>query len=219
MKRGSFQFGIRYILRMVLYVRALISLSIALVLAAIAAASSVTVVLDYERPHPSAPFQAMKKELRSVMRSAGLQLELLNKSELPPNAEFSGLVVFKMKGYCGMDEWPVAALSDERGALAMAYSSDGHVLPFGEVNCDRVRASLQRVLGKGRPEVYQPAFGTALAFVMAHEMYHMLGNTAAHTKAGITKQSLSARDLIDNSLSLPSAAQEFLLDFKFHDHH
>jgi hypothetical protein len=172
------------------------------------AGSSVTVVVDYEQPHSAVSFKAMQRQLRSVMDRAGVKLDLRNRHELPPNAQFSDLVVFKMKGYCGMDEWPVAALSDERGALAMAYSSDGQVLPFGEVNCDRIRASLQRVLGKGRPEIYQPMFGTALGLIMAHEMYHMLGNAPVHTKGGITKESLSARELLDSTLSIPAAARD-----------
>lgn len=89
---------------------------------------------------------------------------------------------------------PVGALSDERGPLAMTYSSDGELLHFGEVECDRVRQSLQRVLGKGYPEKRQAALGMALGVVMAHEMYHVMANAKSHTGQGITTQSLGRGD-------------------------
>ena len=106
-----------------------------------------------------------------------------------------------------MVSMPVGALSDERGPLAMTYSSDGQLLHFGEVECDRVRQSLQRVLGRGYPEKRQIAFGTALGVVMAHEMYHMMANAKGHTGEGITKHSLSAEEMLAGELAIPDAAR------------
>ena len=102
---------------------------------------------------------------------------------------------------------PIGALSDERGPLAMAYSSDGAILPFGEVECDRIRSSLERVVGHGNPVIYQSAFGSALGLVVAHEIYHMLSHSPDHTKTGVTKESLSAREMLSGSLSLPAIAR------------
>jgi hypothetical protein len=39
-------------------------------------------------------------------------------------------------------------------------------------------------------------------------MYHMLGNAPVHTKGGITKESLPARELLDSTLSIPAAARD-----------
>ena len=103
---------------------------------------------------------------------------------------------------------PVGVLSDERGPLAMTYSSDGELLHFGEVECDRVRQSLQRVLGKGYPERREAALGMALGVVMAHEMYHMIANAKDHTGEGITKHSLSAEEMLAGRLSIPDAARK-----------
>lgn len=105
------------------------------------------------------------------------------------------------------DGLPIGALSDERGPLAMAYSSDGVILPYGEVECDRIRQSLQRLIGRGNPGTYQSAFGAAMGLVVAHELYHMLARSPQHTENGITKESFSARDMLSGNLSLPEVAR------------
>jgi hypothetical protein len=169
---------------------------------------SVTVLVDFEKPYAAASIDALRDELQNLFASSGLKIDLRLKNQLPPGAEFNQLVVFKMKGACSMVSVPLGALSDERGPLAMTYSSDGELLHFGEVECDRVRHSLQRVLGKGYPEKRQTAFGTALGIVMAHEMYHMMANAKGHTGEGITKHSLSAEEMLAGELGIPDTARK-----------
>lgn len=169
----------------------------------------VTVLVDFEKPHSAVSVDALRRELQALLEPVGFKIDLQLKSELPASPVFADLVVFKMKGSCTMTSLPlpVEALSDERGPLAMAYSSDGEVLHFGAVECDRIRESLQRVLGRGSPENRQAVFGTALGLVIAHEMYHMMADSRAHTKTGLTKASLSASELLDGELTLPGIAQ------------
>lgn len=169
---------------------------------------SVTVLVDFEKPYAAASIDALRNELQTLFAPSGLKIDVRLKSQLASGAEFNQLVVFKMKGACSMVAMPVGALSDERGPLAMTYSSDGELLHFGEVECDRVRQSLQRVLGKGCPEKRQTAFGTALGVVMAHEMYHMMANAKGHTGEGITKHSLSAEEMLAGELAIPDTARK-----------
>jgi hypothetical protein len=165
------------------------------------------VLLTFEQPHSAESFTAIQTQLQSLLSKAGLTVDLRDRSETPARAEFSHLVLFRMKGHCTTNPLPIAALSDERGPLAMAYSSDGKILPFGEVECDRVRKSLDRVLWRTKDSANQSALGTALATVLAHEIYHMLGDRVKHTHDGITKSSLSAHELLDGRLSLPDVAE------------
>ncbi len=109
-----------------------------------------------------------------------------------------------------MNALPIGALSDERGPLAMTHSVDGELLPFGEVECDRVRTALQRTVGRSNPEAHQVEYGVALARVMAHEIYHMLAKSAAHTREGVTKQALSSTELSRETLRLSPPAQTAL---------
>lgn len=172
------------------------------------AALPVTVLIDFEQPHSSVSFDALQHELRRILNPARVDVDLRIRSEVPPSSQFGELLLFKMRGHCTMSPaaLPIGALSDERGALAMTYSVDGKMLSFGEVECDRVRDCVQRALGKGNPEVHQAAYGIALARVMAHEMYHMLANSATHTKDGLTKKALSGRELSQAALPLAENA-------------
>ena len=154
----------------------------------------------------------MRESLTALMAPAGIVTDVAVKSDLPPYAQFAELVVFKMKGYCTMDAQaiPIGAVLDERGPLALAYASDGEVLHFGEVECDHIRHSLGRLLGVAASLKNQTAMGHAMAKVIAHEIYHMLGNNKEHTRKGLTKTSLSADELLDGSLKLPAAALSVL---------
>jgi hypothetical protein len=69
-----------------------------------------------------------------------------------------------------------------------------------------VRRSLQRVPGFNASLKSQQTYGAALAIVIAHEVYHMLGNAKNHTREGLTKKALTASELSDSRLALPPSA-------------
>lgn len=168
----------------------------------------LTVVLDFEHVKTSVPLPAVQSELQKLLSAANLTVDLRLRNELPDSPQLGQVVIFKMRGFCSTDPAiPVGALSDERGALAMTYTSDGQILPFGEVECDRVRQSLSRLWGQPLPKGHETDLALAIARVLAHEVYHMLGDSVAHTRTGVTKESLTARELTQPELSFPKAAQ------------
>jgi hypothetical protein len=160
----------------------------------------ITVLLDFERSHSHVPLKAMQSELQSILAGAGVNLDLKLKDELPADPQFGDLLIFKMTGHCSTEQLPIGAIFDERGPLAWTYASDGEMLSFGEVQCDRVRLSLQKLLGPASAEMHSGLYGKALARVLAHEMYHMLANSSVHTKEGVSKSSLSPRELAQEPL-------------------
>ena len=95
---------------------------------------------------------------------------------------------------------PATYRDAESGPLAFTHSSDGHILPFSEVECDRVRASIHSATGR-RP-LSDLVMGRALARVLAHELYHVLARTSAHAHVGLTKPSLSGLELTSERLEL-----------------
>jgi hypothetical protein len=170
----------------------------------------VTVLVDFEKPHSPVSLIAIRRELEALLRPVGVKVDLLMRSELLPAQEFADLVIFKMKGSCNMDALPLGAVLDERGPLAMAYSSDGEVLHFGEVECDHIRQSLASVIGVTTSTFRQTVLGRAIGLVIGHEIYHMLANSSIHTKQGVTKESLTARELLEADLDLPVLARKAL---------
>ena len=170
------------------------------------AANPVTILLDFDKPHSQTSLQAMETEVSSLMKATGVAVVWQLKSELPPNAEFAELLVIKLTGYCMTETVPMPM--DERGPLAFAHSSDGEVLPFGEVECDRVKTALRRFLVGRDNSAKDVVLGVALGRVLAHEMYHMLADDRKHTKSGLTRESLTAEELTAAHLDLAERAVE-----------
>jgi hypothetical protein len=166
--------------------------------------------MDFDSPHSEAPLQSLRQNLNHLLTAGGISVDLKLKENLPENPQFGQLVVFKMKGSCSMGPAPNQPAS-RQGPLAMAYTSDGQVLHFGEVECDRIRYALQRILGVGHSRRNQETYGAALAIVIAHEVYHMLGNATRHTRHGLTKPALSADELTSPNLALSPEALAAML--------
>jgi hypothetical protein len=173
------------------------------------ATRNVTVLMNFEKPHSVVSVVALRDELRELLKPAGIAIDVMLKSELPASPQFAELVVFEMKGWCSMEaEEPV--MIDERGPLGLAYSSDGEVLHFGEVRCDRIRQCLERITRGAHPEKHQVEYSTAVGMVVAHEIYHMMAGSKTHTKNGLTKESLSAFELLDGTLTIPAGVRAAL---------
>lgn len=183
-----------------------------LALCALFAASSgvspeIAIVVQADEAFSPQAWQAMEIESKRIAKQAGLQVRFVERSEAA-SQQFNDLVVFRMKGRCEMNSAP--ALLDERGPFAWAFTSDGNVLPFGEVKCDRVRESIKTALKPSDYHKGDELFGRALGRVVAHEIYHMLANTTKHGKSGIAKHAFSAQQLVAEKLDFSSHERQTL---------
>ncbi len=173
--------------------------------AAQAAPGPLTVILDLRGAHYEIrSIREMEFEAQRILAPAGLRLDWLLKENVPAFAQFDSLVIFKVTGNCVIE--PEPALFDERGPLAFTSSSDDVVLPFGELRCDRLRASLQRVFTGSDYERGDLLMGRALGRVMAHEVYHMITRDPSHSAEGIAKKALSANQLLRGDIGLDKVA-------------
>lgn len=166
-----------------------------------------TLLLQVDNPVPVATFNAIRAEINSVMRSTGWDFDLLLFSDMLPNQEFRELVVVRFKGECRMTSLPVKR---QDGALAYAHTSDGQVLPFMDVFCDRVRASVRSAMWGDHYRRADEVMGRALARVMAHELYHIIGNTCEHDRAGIANHTLSGEELVCDKLDFTPQSMEVI---------
>lgn len=166
--------------------------------------ASVTVVLDFDSPHSPSSIHEMQRETESLLKNSGLRISWQFKRDLAEHQQFQDLVVLRMKGQCEMDPTPV--VPDERGPYASTYVSDGAVLPFGEVQCNRIKNSIKRTFFGDDYRNGNVLLGRALGRVVAHEMYHMMARNSVHTKSGVTQESLSGRDLVSDTQVVPDKA-------------
>ena len=161
--------------------------------------SNLTIVMDFEGPHTSASIAQMQRESAGIMKDSGLQVDWRSREEASDLA-FDNLVIVRFKGKCIFE--PVGYLYDERGPLAMTHTSDGEVLPFSEVACDKVTTAMRSAMFGGDYNHADALLGRALARVVAHEVVDILSKSGAHGHDGIAREAFSGRQLIGNKLPL-----------------
>jgi hypothetical protein len=160
----------------------------------------VTVLLQFDQDHSNLSVEEMKRELEAIMGGAGLKFNFRLLRDVSNGDSFNDLVVVKFRGKCRMDHVPM--LFDERGPLAFTHSSDGNILPFSEVECDRIRLSISSVMfGEDRKRA-DLLLGRALGRVVAHEIFHIVAQSKKHGQKGVAKTALSGSQLIADQLPL-----------------
>lgn len=163
------------------------------------APASLTILFRFESAHSSIAVQEMKRELGTLMEPLGFALDWRDRAEIRAAENFQDLVVVDFRGRCLME---AADLPYQRsGALARTPVADGRVLPFSEVECDQVRASLHSATWGSEGQQSDLTLGRALGRVLAHELYHVLNQTAAHANDGVAKRSLSRAELVSERLA------------------
>jgi hypothetical protein len=141
----------------------------------------------------------MRSELRELLLPAGIDLVWKNLSERKRGDTFDLVAVNSFEGSCASAE-VVSPLPAPR--LADTSIVNGRILPFFRIDCSRLVGML--------PSGFQPAvLGRALARIAAHEIYHIVAQTADHEKNGLAKETLSSQELTANRLELdaPSIAR------------
>jgi hypothetical protein len=80
--------------------------------------------------------------------------------------------------------------------------TDGEVLPFGEVDCDRVGSAVRSAMSAGDFARADELVGRAMGRVLAHELVHMMTKSVDHAREGVQRSALSGRQLIAPVLPL-----------------
>jgi hypothetical protein len=165
-------------------------------------ASDLTVVLDFQGAHSEQSIIEMQREAQAVLRASGIHLDWRTRSQASRES-FNDLVLVKLSGNCDVDAAPQAF--GKRGPLGSTFISDGNMLPFAEIACDRVAASVRSAMSGSDFETPDVLLGRALGRVVAHELVHVLTGSCEHGLEGVHKAALSGRQLIADSLPLSAA--------------
>ena len=165
---------------------------------------SVTLILQFDEAYSTDSLNAMKHEVASIVGRSGVRFDWKMINDVRPSDSFENLVVVHFHGACLMEQ--TASLPDERGYYAFTHTSNGSVLPFSEVECDKIRSSIRPAMTSQQWQRGNAVFGRALGRVVAHELFHMLAKTESHAHSGVTKTSLTPEQLI--SENLPMAAPD-----------
>lgn len=173
-------------------------LAAGLILSALVAGAQhplVGVFMEFDSSPGAAAVAVMEKEVNALLKPSGVALDWRLTADNHGDQAFSKLVVLKFKGTCNAkaagDETPGGDV-----ALGETQVSDGHVLPFTEVQCDQIRQALAYLRPGALPSERQSAMGVALGRVVAHELYHILAKTTSHAAAGLAKATQSLEELV-----------------------
>ena len=158
---------------------------------------NLTVLLSVDGKASTAALNEMKSELNSIMKETGRHLDVRLRSQASATETFEDVVLVKLKGTCKMERF--IPLIDERGPLAWTHSTDGAILPFAEMSCDRIANAVAGALWGGERKQADKLLGRAMGRVLAHELYHIIGKTHEHNPDGsLAKEAISAKQLISD---------------------
>jgi hypothetical protein len=177
---------------------ALLAISIPICVFPGSSGAQLAIYYSFDVAPSAALVTSMQAEVDRILADAGVRVAWRS-VELPRNGEdFQEVVLLRFRGSCSWD--PTLATNNHYPnaagqPLAQSNTADGHVLPFGSVDCDTLRHFIAPVLKYSAPEDNNASLGRAIARVSAHEIYHMLTGSEQHARRGIARASHSRADL------------------------
>jgi len=164
-------------------------------------ADRVTLWMDWPNGFSPLAVQQLERELHNIVEPAGLQLGWRRLPAKTGATVDGASIVVRFRGTCSPESSP----RRHRPVAGWAHASDGTILPFIEIDCDQVWSVIEADLDSESGFQREFHLGRALGRVVAHELYHVLTNRAAHGSEGLTKARLDSRDLISGKYTLTQA--------------
>jgi hypothetical protein len=166
---------------------------------------SVALYTQFSEEPPAAVADAMQRELLTIMQPVGLRFDWRSTAEAEHAPPAADIVVAKFLGRCDAAEMQPHRRNP--GPLGWTHISDGAILHFTDVDCNRLRDFLQNGMLQVHPLERDAAFGRAIGRVLAHEIYHIFANTQRHG-SGVSKAAYSVDDLLFAALRLDKPGVE-----------
>lgn len=158
---------------------------------------------SFQHPVPPAVQDALKDEVETIMGQLDRHYQWRSLKDTRGNEISSELAVLTFRGRCDLNVLHAKEIIP--GALGWTHVSDGAILPFSEIDCDRVRMFLQKDLLRSPPAHRETAFGRALGRVVAHELYHIFAGTLRHGSDGIGKSAYTVQELLTDDFRFEEA--------------
>ena len=156
----------------------------------------VTLYHKFQVDPPAAVMAALQDELEVIMDPIGIRFDWRSLNAVRGNEVSVELAVITFKGRC--DATGLTFHSVNPGALGWTHVSDGVILPFADVDCDRIREFVQRDLLYFEPKRREGVLGRAIGRVLAHELFHIFANTAHHASDGVAKSAYTVQELLSD---------------------
>jgi len=159
-------------------------------------AAPAVLYTSFQAPPPTRVMETIQEEVAAIMLPVGIRLEWRSLPETRDYRVAADLAVISFKGRCDISG--MKAFSQSSGVLGLTHVSEGEIIPFADVDCDRIRGFLQGDLMRERARERERLYGRAIARVVAHELYHIFANTPEHGSCGIGKSAYFASELLSD---------------------
>jgi hypothetical protein len=174
----------------------------------------LAIYYSFDTPTPDGVFTELESELDRILAPANLRVAWRSTDTQNSGAEdFPNIVVFRFHGRCSFESsWTEEELAPDPGGLALARTeiTDGRVLPFGEVDCGKLRHFIAPGVKSLDAHGRNAALGRAMARVSAHEIYHMLTGSETHAATGIARPAHSRAELTAQTFSFAKPETDWL---------
>lgn len=164
------------------------------------AADRATIVLSSPEKASELSLVVLKKEL-AIIPDLNLDLTWITPAQITMGVELQRPIQIRLIGRCDLAGAPLQN-SRQRGPFAWAHVSDGRVLPFIDVDCDRIRNALFSTMWGEDFQHRDFLLGRALARIIAHELHHVVNSEVHHSEEGLAQPRLTAASLIRGDAKL-----------------
>lgn len=167
---------------------------------------TISVVLEGRSALPDTLVRAMDRELRRAFAPSDTRVELVPPTDRNHHPVFdTELIMLRVTGHCELGPMPPVN-GHKPDTLGRTFVTDGHILPFVELDCKQISGALRPRLAGLSAEDRPRLLGRALGRILAHEIYHVLAQTAEHSPHGIAAETMNAEQMTCERL-----------DFRFED--
>ena len=160
-----------------------------------ASVAPIFIYTQFQQESSNAVVDALQDEMEGIMSPMGLRFTWRSLAS-HGNETAVELAVVTFKGRCTIAG--LQPVNKNPGALGWTHVSDGVILPFADVDCDRIRDFIQKELLLLPSDDREEAYGRALGRVLAHELYHIFANTAQHGSCGVGKSAYTVKELLSD---------------------
>lgn len=168
----------------------------------------ITLYTQFQKSARQPVLDALRDEVEAILAPGGFRFEWRELSAAASAGTAVELAVVTFRGACDVTS-PLPHGADTR-ALGFTSITDGEILPFTTVDCDRTRSFLTRALLRLPGAEREMAFGRALGRILAHELYHIFAGTQRHASSGVAKEAYSVSDLMGDDFQLEQKEFELL---------
>jgi hypothetical protein len=150
----------------------------------------------------------LEQQTEQIFSEAGLTLAWVPRKQLNGIPVGALPVWVQFHGACRVEPAVLPALQE--GPMGWVRSQDGEIRPLIDIDCNRTSAMVWQHRGTLPLPLVVRSFGRALGRVVAHELYHYLTQSVAHTQSDIFRHEMTSQDLTRPEVRLEPSEIEAL---------